>query len=218
MSADAARVFGFKLRPLTRYAECPVASNFSVTLDAMSLLISDRLLFLKIMQNHFELFELPVSFDLDLVRLDSAYHTVQQRVHPDKFSAGSAIEKRVAMQWATRANQAYETLKHPLKRAAYLCELQNIDVRNDAHTAMPAAFLVQQMEWRESLEEAQASKDVSTLEALEKQLHESRQSETIQIADFLREHDYANAALSIRKLMFIEKFGDEIVDGFDLLS
>jgi len=75
------------------------------------------------MDNHFALFQMPVSFDIDIGQLDAAFRELQGRVHPDRFAAASDAEKRVAMQWATRANEAYQTLKNPLKRAAYLCEL-----------------------------------------------------------------------------------------------
>ena len=80
------------------------------------------------MQNHFELFHLPQRFAIDMEALDKAYREVQSRVHPDKFSNATDAEKRVAMQWATRANEAYQTLKNPYKRAAYLCELRGAPI------------------------------------------------------------------------------------------
>ena len=79
------------------------------------------------MQNHFELFHLPQQFAVDLKALDQAYRDVQNQVHPDKFARSPDAEKRVAMQWATRANEAYQTLKSPLRRATYLCELHGVD-------------------------------------------------------------------------------------------
>jgi len=106
------------------------------------------------MQNHFDLFQLPARFDLDMGALDAAYRDVQGRVHPDRFVNAGNAEKRVAMQWATRANEAYQTLKNPQKRAQYLCELNGVDLQTDSNTAMPMAFLMQQMEWREALGEA----------------------------------------------------------------
>src|SRR5690606_31603262 len=109
------------------------------------------------MQNHFELFHLPVSFAVDMAQLARSYHEVQGRVHPDRFAHASETEKRVAMQWATRANEAYQTLRDPFKRAAYLCELHGVDLQTESNTAMPAAFLMQQMEWREALDDARAA-------------------------------------------------------------
>ena len=92
------------------------------------------------MQNHFDLFQLPQRFAIDRKALDAAYHDVQNQVHPDKFVNATDAEKRVAMQWATRANEAYLTLKSPLKRATYLCELHGIDLQTESNTAMPSAL------------------------------------------------------------------------------
>jgi molecular chaperone HscB len=119
------------------------------------------------MQNHFELFHLPQRFAIETEALDRAYREVQNRVHPDKFTNATDTEKRVAMQWATRANEAYQTLKSPFKRAAYLCELNGIDLQTESNTAMPREFLMQQMEWREALEDAKAARDIDALESLE---------------------------------------------------
>ena len=119
------------------------------------------------MQNHFDLFQLPARFALDMGALDAAYRDVQGRVHPDRFVNATDAEKRVAMQWATRANEAYQTLKNPQKRAQYLCELNGVDLQTESNTAMPMDFLMQQMEWREALGEARADKDIDALEALD---------------------------------------------------
>src|ERR1700712_5511738 len=129
-----------------------------------------------LMQNHFDLFHLPAQFDVDTAALDQAYRDVQGQVHPDKFVNATDAEKRVAMQWATRANEAYQTLKNPQKRAQYLCELNGVDLQTESNTAMPMAFLMQQMEWREELGDARAGKDIDALEALERQLKAERKS------------------------------------------
>ena len=126
------------------------------------------------MQNHFELFQLPQQFSLDMHELDRAYHEVQNKVHPDKFTQSSDAEKRVAMQWATRANEAYQTLKKPLKRATYLCELQGVDLETESNTSMPAQFLMQQMEWREAFDDARQTNDLNALMRLEKELHQAQ--------------------------------------------
>ncbi|MDB5918051.1 MAG: Fe-S protein assembly co-chaperone HscB, partial [Massilia sp.] len=115
------------------------------------------------MQNHFDLFQLPARFTIDVKALDAAYRDVQGQVHPDRFINATDAEKRVAMQWATRANEAYQTLKNPQKRARYLCELNGVDLQTESNTAMPMDFLMQQMEWREALGEARAAKDVDAL-------------------------------------------------------
>ena len=170
------------------------------------------------MQNHFDLFQLPQQFTLDANALDAAYHEVQNRVHPDKFVSASDAEKRVAMQWATRANEAYQTLKNPLKRAAYLCELNGIDLQTESNTSMPAAFLMQQMEWREALDDAKAAKDLAALDLIDAELRTVRKAQVAQIGSALDSADFAQAALGVRQLMFLEKFGQEIGDAFALLE
>ncbi len=169
------------------------------------------------MQNHFELFQLPVQFGIDSAALDSAYREVQGTVHPDRFVNATDAEKRVAMQWATRANEAYQTLKHPQKRAQYLCELNGVNLQVESNTAMPMAFLMQQMEWREALAEARAGKDVGALESLDGQVREDRKARMIELERVLGAGDFHGAAEGLRALMFLEKFSEEISYAFDAI-
>lgn len=170
------------------------------------------------MQNHFELFNLPQRFTIETEALDKAYREVQNRVHPDKFINATDAEKRVAMQWATRANEAYQTLKNPFKRAAYLCELNGIDLQTESNTAMPREFLMQQMEWREALEDAKAARDIDALESVEADLRAVRKSELEQIGKLLDTSDFESAAKGVRQLMFLEKFGNEVHAVFEKLE
>ena len=109
---------------------------------------------MNLQSNDFELFGLAQVFAQDLAALDARWKSLQREAHPDKFAAQGAAAQRVAMQWSVRINEAYQRLKNPLKRAAYLCELQGAPVNAHSNTAMPAAFLMQQMQWREDLEDA----------------------------------------------------------------
>jgi molecular chaperone HscB len=170
------------------------------------------------MQNHFELFNLPQQFAVDAGALDSAYRDVQSRVHPDKFVNATDAEKRVAMQWATRANEAYQTLKNPQKRAQYMCELAGVDLQTESNTSMPMAFLMQQMEWREELGDARAGKDSGALESLDKQLRTARKEQLAQIEQQINAADFAAAAQSVRALMFLEKFGEEVRFAFEAIE
>jgi len=102
--------------------------------------------------NDFELFGLTQQFALDRSALDARWKELQREAHPDKFAAQGAAAQRVAMQWSVRINEAYQRLKDPVKRAAYLCELGGAPIRAEDNTAMPAAFLMQQMSWREELD------------------------------------------------------------------
>jgi len=170
------------------------------------------------MQNHFDLFHLPQQFAIDTTALDKAYHEVQNQVHPDRFANASDAERRVAMQWATRANEAYQTLKNPFKRAAYLCELNGVDLQTESNTAMPAEFLMQQMEWREALDEAKAAKDAAALDGLEAEVRRERNAELEGIGKALDEGRFEQAGKGVRQLMFLEKFADEIGHAFEKLE
>lgn len=170
------------------------------------------------MQNHFDLFHLPQHFSLDLSALERAYHEVQNQIHPDRFANATGAEKRVAMQWATRANEAYQTLKSPFKRAAYLCQLNGVDLQAESNTAMPGSFLMQQMEWREALDDARDAKDLEALERLDSALRLARKKDLIQIAATLDMQDFEQAAQYVRQLMFLEKFGEEIGNAFAILE
>ncbi len=170
------------------------------------------------MENHFALFQMTPSFAIDAAQLDAAYREMQGRVHPDRFAAATDVEKRVAMQWATRANEAYQTLKNPLKRATYLCELNGVDLGIESNTAMAPAFLMQQMTWREALEDARHAKDLAALEGLDAELRTARQQQLDEIASLLAGGDYPAAGERVRQLMFVEKFGEEVGRAFESLE
>ena len=170
------------------------------------------------MQNHFDLFQLPATFALDMGALDSAYRDVQGRVHPDRFINATGAEKRVAMQWATRANEAYQTLRSPQKRAQYLCELNGVDLNTESNTAMPMDFLMQQMEWREALGEARAAKDSDALDALDEQVKQERKARLALVGTQLDAGDFETAAQGVRALMFLDKFSEEVHYAFEALE
>jgi molecular chaperone HscB len=170
------------------------------------------------MHNHFELFQLPARFDVDMAALDAAYREIQGRVHPDRFVNALDADKRVAMQWATRANDAYQTLKNPQKRAQYLCELNGVDLQTESNTAMPMAFLMQQMEWREALGDARAARDADALDALDKDVRMERAALLAQVGKQLDAGDFDAAAQGVRSLMFLDKFGDEVQYAYEAIE
>src|SRR5258705_13693228 len=113
--------------------------------------------------SHFELFGLSPRFQLDAVALERAYREIQARVHPDRFAHAGDAERRASLQWTTRGNEAYRTLKSPVQRGKHLLELHGVDVAFETNTAMPTEFLMQQMELREKLEEAKDPKALDDL-------------------------------------------------------
>jgi molecular chaperone HscB len=160
--------------------------------------------------SHFVLFGLPEQFEVDGDTLDHAYRTVQAQVHPDRFAAAGDAQKRVAMQWATRANEAYQTLRDPLKRAIYMLHLRGIDVGAENNTAMEPAFLMQQMEWREAIEDAVGAKNVDALDALAGELRDDERVRLAKLAALIGSGSNQAAAEAVRQLMFIERVASEI--------
>jgi len=162
-------------------------------------------------QNYFELFALAPTFNLDLVTLETNYRTIQSTSHPDRFVGATATEKLSSMQLATMANEAYQTLKNPAKRAKYLLELQNINSISETNTAMPADFLMQQMEWRENMEEAKSNKDIASLEQLHHQIQVEAKILQASLIDCLDiKKDYSSGTDVTRKLIFLDKVCDDI--------
>ena len=170
-------------------------------------------------QDFFELFGLQQCFRIDSTQLEQHFRTLQAQVHPDKFAHLSEAERRVSMQWATRVNEAYQTLRNSVRRARYLLSLHGVDTQEETNTAMPAAFLMQQMEWREAIEEAQQTADEDALTELETRLqHEIREHQQQLAVKIDDEHDYEAAAEAVRKLKFLEKLAEEIASAFDAIE
>lgn len=163
---------------------------------------------MKLDSDDFELFAIERRFAQDRSALDAHWRSLQGEVHPDRFAAQGAAAQRIAMQWAMRVNEAYERLKDPLKRAAYLCELNGAPVEAENNTAMPAAFLVQQLEWREALEAADSA---DRIEDLAGAVTAHRRALLDRLETLLdREHDYQAAAQQVRALMFVERFAHDV--------
>jgi molecular chaperone HscB len=159
--------------------------------------------------SHFALFDLPPTYAIDSTRLDDAYRTVQAQVHPDRFAAAGDAQKRIAMQWATRTNEAYQTLRDPLKRATYMLSLRGVDPGAENNTAMEPAFLMQQMEWRESIEDAASAKNVGALEAILEELRDEERIRFEKLAALIDSHADQAASEAVRQLMFIERVASE---------
>jgi molecular chaperone HscB len=158
--------------------------------------------------NDFELFGLAPQFVQDRQSIDARWKELQREAHPDKFVAQGAAAQRLAMQWSARINEAYQRLKDPLKRAAYLCELNTAPVNAENNTAMPTEFLMQQMAWREALDEASGSAE---LDDLGEQVQCARRDVIQKFEQLLdHEHDYQKAVQQVRALMFIERFDRDV--------
>jgi molecular chaperone HscB len=163
---------------------------------------------MKIDADDFELFGLPRRYTQDRAQIDARWKALQSEVHPDRFTTEGAAAQRVAMQWAVRVNEAYQRLKDPLRRAAYLCELLGAPIDAKTDTAMPADFLLQQMQWREALQDAES---LSAIEALSAQMSEQRTQRMLRLQQLLDDRKDARAASGeVRALMFIERFAEDV--------
>ncbi len=167
--------------------------------------------------DYFRFFGLNQQFNIDLSVLDQAYLAIQKEVHPDRHARGSDTEQRLAMQMATFANTAFQTLKNPIQRGLYLCKLHGVDAKLETNTAMPAAFLMKQMEWREGLDEQ--AEDLPGLEVLMDEVNQVKQeniAEVVQAIDAAK--NYERAAELLRGLLFIDKFAIELDDAIAALA
>ncbi len=169
-------------------------------------------------KNHFELFGLPTAFGVPMDVVERGYRDIQSHVHPDRFADATDAERRAAMQWATHVNEAYETLRDPLKRARYLLGLRGVDVAAETNTAMPAEFLVEQMEWREAAEEAKDAADIDELDRMLVRLRNDMQVLYGRLGGALDAGRDAEGAETVRKLMFYERIRDELGEAIDELE
>ncbi len=169
--------------------------------------------------SHFELFGLPPAFALDQEALERAYREIQSRVHPDRFAHAGDAERRASLQWTTRVNEAYRSLRNPVQRASHILALHGVDVAFETNTAMAPAFLAQQMELRETLENAERAKDAKALDALQRSIAGDKASLEAKLAECIdARKDYAAAAGLVRELQFLEKIEAEIDGAYETLE
>jgi molecular chaperone HscB len=171
---------------------------------------------MNLLSNDFEIFGVPVQFAQDGAALDARWKDLQREAHPDRFTTADALAQRQAMQWSVRINEAYQRLKDPLKRAAYLCEMNGAPIQAENNTAMPAAFLMQQMQWREDLDEA------SGVDDLERMADDVAQARREMLLGLQRtgdeERNFLELAQQVRALMFVERFARDVENRLDQLG
>lgn len=164
----------------------------------------------------FAIFGLPQQFEIDTDALTQRWKEMLAQVHPDRFAAEGEAAQRLATQWSVRINEAYQRLINPVKRAALLCELANIPLDVETNTAMPVEFLMQQMQWREQLEDATTEQIV---ELLRQEVDTQRQLALTSLTTFIDEKkDYPRAAQQVRALMFMDRFLQDLDAKLDTLG
>ncbi|OGA03467.1 MAG: Fe-S protein assembly co-chaperone HscB [Betaproteobacteria bacterium RIFCSPLOWO2_02_FULL_62_17] len=169
-------------------------------------------------RNHFELLGLAASYTVSADVMDRSYREILSKVHPDRFASASDAERRAAMQLATQVNEAYQTLKHPLKRAIYFLELAGVDVLSQTSAAMEPAFLMRQLEWRENIEDARAARNAGRLESLRAELESEKRERFARLEALFGSGATQPAAEAARQLLFIDKLEQAIGDGIESLE
>lgn len=162
-------------------------------------------------QNFFTLLKLPEAFVIDLEKLDQNYQGIQKEIHPDRFASFDDETKLESIKKTAQVNDAYQTLKSPIRRAEYLLQLHGVNIHDEKYTAVPQDFLMQQMEWREELETHKQNK--LALEKLAADIQKNKNEIMNQLPSFFDHKDHLNDAIQItRELNFIEKIEQHIND------
>ncbi|OSI17686.1 Fe-S protein assembly co-chaperone HscB [Neisseria dentiae] len=162
------------------------------------------------MTQHFALFKLEPSFDIDIETLEQTYRSLAARFHPDKYAAASAFEQKQAVMMASAVNEAYRVLKNPTERAAYLLQQHGIEADAPEHTAFAPEFLMQQMEWRETLEEARAGGNTAALAELDEEIAAEQQNLQQHLRAAFSRQNHDEAAALVRQSRFLDKLRQEI--------
>ena len=161
--------------------------------------------------NFFTLLQLPEAFDIDLETLHQNYQSIQKNIHPDRFATFDDEAKLESIKKTAQVNDAYQTLKSPIRRAEYLLQLKGINIHDEKYTAVPQDFLMQQMEWREELETHKLNK--VALEKLAQDIQKNKNDMMNQLPSFFDDENHLNDAIRVtRELNFIEKIEQHIND------
>ncbi|WP_107857669.1 Fe-S protein assembly co-chaperone HscB [Neisseria subflava] len=162
------------------------------------------------MSQYFNLFQLEPSFNIDTEALEQTYRALAARFHPDKFASASAFEQKQAVMMSSTINDAYRTLKSPIDRAAYLLKSQNIDADAPEHTSFSPEFLMQQMEWRETLMDAQIEQNHDAIRALDQEIQEVQSNLYQDLQQAFEQQDYESAVQWVQHGRFLNKLRNEI--------
>jgi molecular chaperone HscB len=169
--------------------------------------------------DYFQLFNLPEQYAIDTKLLEANFRKIQSASHPDRFVNAAASEKLASMQQATLSNEAYDTLKNAARRAKYLLARRGIDAVAETNTALPMDFLMQQMEWREQLDDAKQANDIASLERLYVQLRAEAKTMEANLTELIDvKKDDASALALTRKLIFIDKVSADIQQAIEYLD
>lgn len=157
-------------------------------------------------QNYFEIFGLPIDFTIDTQLLAEHYRELQKTIHPDRYANASDRDRRMAVQQAANINEAFHTLKSPLKRARYLLQLKGVHFDDETETTMDPGFLMEQIELREAL--AAVKTDADPFSALNAIMQNIASRTALMLKAYmvsLNADDLTQAKAIVQKLQFLEK-------------
>ncbi|MDD7994668.1 co-chaperone HscB [Kosakonia radicincitans] len=155
--------------------------------------------------DYFTLFGLPAQYPLDVQALATRFQDLQRQFHPDRFASRPQAEQLAAVQQSATINQAWQTLRNPLSRAEYLLSLHGFDLASEQHTVRDTAFLMEQLELREELDEIERAEDSGRLEAFRKRVKGMYDARHQQMVEQLDNQTWDVAADTVRKLRFLDK-------------
>ena len=156
--------------------------------------------------NPFEIFGLKPQFRIDKQKLDEKYFEIQKKVHPDRFASASDAEKRVAQQWATLINDAYQKLSDPIPCGQVRCALRGPTSDEESSCSISEEFLFEQLERREAIADAKGAGDTAELEVMKKAIEKEKNELLNEVADaFDVKSDVSLAAEDLKKVMFLNR-------------
>lgn len=164
--------------------------------------------------DYFSLFGLLPTYVVDADFLQARFRELQRQLHPDRFAQATEAQRRASVTLAAQVNDAYTTLRDPLRRARYLMELQGIDTAGGG-VVLSSDFLQVQIDWREAFADAASSGDRATFDRLTARLRDETRGRYVELTADLTEGDGRNASRLVAELQFLEKLAADVVEAMD---
>jgi len=173
----------------------------------------------KLSDDYFQIMQVPEAYEVDGAALSENYLNLQRQFHPDRFADKSAQEQRLAVQMASVVNQAHDTLRSPLLRAAYLLKLRGLDSSGENTTISDVTFLMSQMQLREQLGAVSSAADpFAELDLVATEVSSQLTNLQQQFGEQYGQQTFDTAAETLIKMQFYNKLQlevDELEDSLD---
>lgn len=160
--------------------------------------------------NYFELFHLPIALPIDISELSRQYQQLQRLYHPDNFAIADDRQKAEMMQKSATINTAYQTLKDPIRAAEYRVGLAGVDINDEQRTIKDSAFLMEQFELREQLDEIDSSQDWDALDAFHRKMLQRKKNDYTQLLADINQNDWQSSQQKLYKLRYFSRLIEQI--------